>query len=146
MANMHSEFYFFLLRLSRVDLCGNLLVRACVRARGFDAMSMRMESVVTWGLGSTTASPGLNFTSTASIHPSSRPSLELKQPQRDLRRQRHIYILSLLLSGSLPTNAQGSRLCLSPLPSSACCLFTCCKYALCRRKKVSAVFIKIVYN
>lgn len=35
-----------------------------------DAISMRMESLVTSGLGSTADSPGLNFTSTASIHPS----------------------------------------------------------------------------
>lgn len=76
-----------------------------------DAISMRMESLVTSGLGSTADSPGLNFTSTASIRPSVKP----KQPQRDLRRQRRIYILSLLLSVSVSTNAQGSRLCLSPL-------------------------------
>lgn len=94
-----------------------------------DAISMRMESLVTSGLGSTADSPGLNFTSTASIHPSVKP----KQPQRDLRRQPRIYILSLLLSVSVSTNAQGSRLCLSPLPSSACCLFICRKYVLCRR-------------
>lgn len=40
---------------------------------------MRMESLVTSGLGSTADSPGLNFTSTAPIRPSVKP----KQPQRD---------------------------------------------------------------